>query len=282
MFNQLKKSLFPLFIILTFGVFPSYSETDTSQAKSNDLTMLATGGLIHDNCLKSCPDGPKDNIVVDHGVIVLSSNPKTKFADWVAYKTLPSYIIGSEKRSREWAQDPKIDAQFTFTPKDYAGMSQEPYLFDRGHQAPLGSFKNHPKWYVVNYLSNITPQKKYLNQGPWNDLEAAERKLLAKYEATYTLTGPYYDEKHVVEGPSIERFDYIVPSGYWKIISVKEGNQIKTVHFIFPQGVAFKDDYCGFLATAPAIEQLTQLKFHVPEGPSLKKEIGCEASVALH
>jgi len=271
--GQFKKFLFPFFISFVLGIFPSFSNT---------ISARAEGGIIHDNCLERCPSGsPEDNILVDHGVIFLSSNPTTKFADWVAYKTLPSYITGAEKHSRNWAQDPKIDAQFTFTPQDYAGMSKEPYLFDRGHQAPLGSFKNHPKWYVVNYLSNITPQKKFLNQGPWNNLEAAERKLLAKYEATYTLTGPYYDKNQSVEGPSIERFEYVVPSGYWKIISVKEGNQIKTAHFIFPQNVAFKDDYCSFLATAPSIEQLTHLKFHVPEGLSLRKELGCEANVAM-
>ena len=85
------------------------------------------------------------------------------------------------KRERNWAKDPKIDIRYTFTPPDYKGMSQEPYFFDRGHQAPLASFKNHPKWYVLNYLSNITPQKKDLNRGP------LERPGISRKEARWSL-----------------------------------------------------------------------------------------------
>lgn len=282
MYNQLKKSLFPLFILLAFSVFPSYSKTITAPSKPDNLIMRADGAIIHDNCLERCPSGaPEDNIVVDHGVVILSSNRKTKFADWVAYTIIPAYFTESGKHSRDWVQDPKIDVAFTFTPKDYAGMSKAPYFFDRGHQAPLGSLKNHPNADAANFLSNITTQKKDLNQGSWNRLEAKERNLSLTYKVVYTLTGPYYDENQVVEGPPI-RFSYKVPSGYWKIISVKVGNQIKSAHFIFPQNVDFKDNHCNFLTTASTIEQITQLKFHVPEGPSLGKELGCETSVAMH
>ena len=135
----------------------------------------------HDNCLGSCPTGAaNDNIIVDHDVIILSSNKETKFADWVAYKVTPANINGPE-RKRNWAKDPKIDAQFTLIPSDYKGMSEAPYFFDRGHQAPLAAFKNHNKWYVVNYLSNITPQKKNLNRGAWKALESTERKFAKHY-----------------------------------------------------------------------------------------------------
>jgi len=164
-------------------------------------------------------------------------------------------------------------------------MSKEPYFFDRGHQAPLASFKNHPKWHVVNYLSNITPQKKDLNRGPWKNLESAERKLVSQYREAYVLTGPYYDKNKIINGPSIERIKYIIPSGYWKIIAVKEGDSIRTASFIFSQSAPIKDSYCKYLANVSQVEQMTGLKFfnsrpHLRE-TALKKEIGCALNIEL-
>jgi endonuclease G len=287
---KIKKFLILFFLASNFITFPASCETHHSQPEfinpptTQEEIKIVEGAeketaIIHKNCLFRCPLGTSnDNIVVDHDAIILSSNKKTKFADWVAYKVVANDIKGPE-RKRSWAKDPKIDVQFTFVPQDYKGMSNDPYFFDRGHQAPLACFKNHPKWYVVNYLSNITPQKKHLNQGPWNDLESAERKLVKQYDEIYVLTGPYYDKNNVVKGPHIERLNYLIPSGYWKVIAIKQGEEIKTASFVFPQNVALRDDYCKYLASVPEIERSTGLKFFddeaLSQAPSLKGEIGC-------
>lgn len=235
--------------------------------------------IFHENCLLRCPAGTlKDNLLVDHDIIVLSSNKKTKFADWVAYKVKIDYIVGPE-RLRNWAKDPNIDVQFTFIPEDYKDMSKIPYLFDRGHQAPLASFKNHPKWYMLNYLSNITPQKKDLNRGAWEKLESAERNLVKHNEVAYVLTGPYYDAKNIIKGPFVKRINYMVPSGYWKIIAIKQGDKIKTASFMFSQNTPSRDNYCKYLVNIPKIEQSTKLKFFGDNSflldGTLKNEIGC-------
>ena len=47
---------------------------------------------------------------------------------------------------------------------------------DRGHQAPLATFKG-KNWQETNYTTNITPQKPQLNRGVWLDLERYERSL---------------------------------------------------------------------------------------------------------
>ena len=235
--------------------------------------------ISHNNCLIKCPMGmPADNIFVDHGVIALSSNRKTKFADWVAYLVVSDYITGPA-RTRNWHKDPMIDAQYTFTPTDYTRMSLDPYLFDRGHQAPLAAFKNHPKWFALNYLSNITPQKKDLNRGAWKSLESAERKLVLKYQAAYVLTGPYYEENNVIQGPPIDRIKYVIPSGYWKIIATKSGDTIKTASFLFPQNTPPRDSHCKHLTSIPQVEKMTGLKFFDGKAPlealSLNEDVGC-------
>lgn len=93
------------------------------------------------------------------------------------------------------------------------------------------------------------------------------------------MTGPYYDKNTNIKGPPIERINYIVPSGYWKIITIKEGKDIKAVSFIFSQNTPMRDHYCNHLANIPDIEQKTGLRFFGGEltlkDSALKKKIGC-------
>ena len=235
--------------------------------------------IFHDNCLGQCPTGAdKSNIVVNHDAIILSSNVTTKFADWVAYKITVKYLEGPE-RKRNWAKDPVLDPAFTFIPKDYQGMSAAPFNFDRGHQAPLAAFRGHQKWFVVNYLSNITPQRKYLNQGSWNILESKERRMAKEHGDVYVLTGPYYDTRQPIEGPAQRRIDYIIPSGYWKIISVHNDNGRESLGFIFPQDTPRQANYCDYIRSINDIEILTHLYFFNDNMPvqehNLKDKIGC-------
>lgn len=242
--------------------------------------VKAEKGFSNKNCLVKCPDGtPMSNTVVDNDAIILSSNLETKFADWVAYLSLSTYLDGPS-RDRNWAQDPEINERYTFIPSDYRGFSGSPFLFDRGHQAPLGSFRGHPKWFVVNYLSNITPQKRDLNQGSWRNLENAERVVVKKYGQAYVMTGPYYDKNNRVEGPPVQRMSYVVPSGYWKIIALQEKEgKIHVACFIFSQMTPRGENYCTKMVPLARIEQATGLKFFggapTLESPTLKSDIGC-------
>lgn len=274
---QFKWLLFLLLPALLTGCTTLSPKTDRFRAAPLKLEEPRT----HPNCLGKCPIGKdKNNIVVDHDAIILSSNKATKFADWVAYKIIPSYFKGP-KRKRKWEKDPKIDAQYTFIAEDYKGLTQAPYNYDRGHQAPLGSLKNHPKGHVVMYLSNSTPQARNLNQGSWNDVEKQERKLAHHHGKVYVVTGPFYDKNNTIKTPIFKRINYTIPSGYWKIIAVQNrSGAVKYASFIFPQSTPYKDDYCKYLAKLAAVEKLSGLKFFsdelVVKDESLQHEIGCK------
>jgi endonuclease G len=213
---RITNSVFSVFLIaIALIFFSSFLITYLPSQLSDKNSIkgdVREQGIYHSNCLGQCPGGAaNDNMVIDHEIILLSSNKITKFADWVAYKVIPANLNGPE-RKRNWAKDPQIDIQFTIIPKDYKEMSQDPFNFDRGHQTPLANFKNHEKWYVVNYLSNITPQKKDLNRGVWRSVEMIERKLAKSYGEVYVMTGPYYDKNAKIEGPSNKRVPYIIPT----------------------------------------------------------------------
>lgn len=273
-----------ILISITLAVFPDFLTTyfpSQFSKKETVSTSIKEKGTYHPNCLGQCPGGAaNDNIIVDHEIIILSSNKITKFADWVAYKVTPANLNGPE-RKRNWAKDPHLDIKFTLIPGDYKGLSQDPFNFDRGHQAPLAHFKNHEKWYVVNYLSNITPQKKNLNRGAWRIVEGIERKLAKSHGEVYVMTGPYYDPNATLEGPLNKRVPYIIPTGYWKIISLKKGNEISTLGFLFAQDTPATANHCQHMKRISEIEKMSGLKFfealenlHINEN-ALFSDVGC-------
>ena len=212
-------------------------------------------------CLYGCPSGaPATNDLIIREIYVLSSNDDTKFADWVAYK-ITRRTIGSTAE-RKWKPDPLLSENETLEPKDYKG-AWAALKVDRGHQAPLASFTSTPHWETTNYLSNITPQKSALNQGPWLRLESAVR-ILAKepdVDAVFVVTGPLYEK----DMPTLPKADesHVVPSGYWKIIAVETGKKIATAAFQFAQETSRKADYCteAFITSIRAIEDKTGLDF---------------------
>src|SRR5271155_1100346 len=95
---------------------------------------------------------------------------------------------------RIWETDPDLDPTTTLTPRDYKNV-RTALASDRGHQAPLSSFCGSPYWQEADYLSNITPQKSDLNEGAWEKLENAERKLVTDRDTdiVYSITGPLYE-----------------------------------------------------------------------------------------
>ncbi|MEJ0053618.1 MAG: DNA/RNA non-specific endonuclease [bacterium] len=210
-------------------------------------------------CLDACPEGaPAKNKTVVHHVYALSSNPDTKFADWVAYK-ISKATIGSNC-SRKWAKDPDLAAGTTLKPADYKDISAA-LQSDRGHQAPLASLCGSKFNAEANYLSNITPQKSDLNQGAWVRLETAERKLITGGTAktVYTVTGTLYEKKM----PPLPKASvkHKVPSGYWKIVAVETDDGIDAVAFVMPQDTPKAADYCETRTTIGDVETRSGLKF---------------------
>ncbi len=212
----------------------------------------------------------------------LSNNAATKFADWVAYDVVPAGIGKSQRRV--WRPDPMLPPDETLEPADYKG-AHKALKTDRGHQAPLASFSGAPGWKATNTLSNITPQKSALNQGPWKRLEGAVRKL-AKSRAghVHVVTGPLYER----DMPLLPQADeaHRVPSGYWKIISLLRGGELEVAGFVLDQETPRKADFCDKAYTVPVAEIASRsgLTFasDLVSSPvkTLRARLGCAAIIS--
>lgn len=210
-------------------------------------------------CLAGCPVGaPSSNHEVHHPIYYLSNNRVTKFADWVVYQDRKDEL--GPTRARNWKADPDLNPSETLEPADYDDISS--IHMDRGHQAPLASLAGTTDWEEANYLSNITPQSSELNEGSWERLEAAERKVVrdGHESVLYVATGPLYERNM----PSLPHADepHRIPSGYWKIIAVrKAGGVINATAFIFDQNVPRREEFCRHSVTIKNVEDRSHLRF---------------------
>lgn len=204
---------------------------------------------------------PDTNILVVREIYALSANPATKFADWVAYRLDSTTISGNARTSRNWAADPWLPADATLEPADYRNAAATLHV-DRGHQAPLASFKGTRYWNETNNLSNITPQRADLNQGPWNALEEQERRLARRGGTVYVITGPLY-ERAMRPLPMADE-PHTVPSGYWKIVAIADTTgTLQCSAYIFAQETPRNDAVRDHLCTVDEIETRSGLDFFV-------------------
>ncbi len=204
---------------------------------------------------------PLTNDMIIREIYALSSNDATKIADWVVYRLDRKTIEGDVRTSRVWKADPWLDEDETLEPSDYDGANAA-LKTDRGHQAPLASFKGTDYWKETNFLSNITPQKSSLNQGPWQVLESKVRDLVEGGYIAYVMTGPLFEK----EMPSLPNADepHTIPSGYWKIVCVQESaipSSIKAASFILDQETKRNAKVITHLTTIDSVEVRSGLDF---------------------
>jgi endonuclease G len=200
-------------------------------------SFIVNGEIRSVHCPLGCPSLDIDNndVVFNH-TYALSNNPKTKFADWVAYEV--DVINFGDSPGRDWGNDKLIDDEESLEEPDYKGAFKK-LKTDRGHQAPLASFAGHKNWTELNYLSNITPQKSALNQGSWVALEMAVRDAVSFRNSLYVITGTLYSEEEVPLPGADE--PHVIPSSYFKVIYDSRGN---AASFIFDQDLPRGANFC--------------------------------------
>ena len=176
------------------------------------------------------------NILLIHDLFVLSFNPDKRLPDWMAYELSPPVVWGFLQEDRKWKSDPLLPAVLSLSARDYKGASK--WGYDRGHLAPKGSFKGSVFAYQAQYVTNLVPQKRNLNQGPWRILEETVRRFVLNGHSVKILTGPLYGDKTLPVWPSAQGRLRQIPSGYWKIISLKEKGVLNICSFIMPQEIS--------------------------------------------
>ncbi|MDK1024083.1 MAG: DNA/RNA non-specific endonuclease [Gammaproteobacteria bacterium] len=223
--------------------------------------------ILSVHCPLGCPSNPAGNDLIFGHVYALSNNPETKFADWVAYEV--SVLNFGVSPGRSWKSDPLLEDSETLEKSDYGNVSS--IDADRGHQAPLASFAGSHYWHELNYLSNITPQHKNLNQGPWKNLEDAVRSAVEFRKSLFVVTGTIYDN-NTLKLPNANE-DHEIPTGYFKIIYNLEG---EAASFLMEQSTPRNTNFCSKQQAISAIK--AKVGFELPtlsNSMSLAANLGC-------
>ena len=232
---------------------------------------------------------PATNDLIIRDLYALSSNDTTKFADWVAYRLSPVTVADRAGPDRKWRADPYLDDDETLERQDYDGANGA-LGTERGHQAPLAAFKGSVDFRQTNYLSNITPQQRALNNGAWKKLEMAVRDLVRDSGGVlWVMTGPLYEGgTPCPANPAANTFclpnadePHRIPSGYWKVIATGErGNpsSVKATAFIFAQNTPSGADFTNHIVSIDDVEQRTGLEFF--REMSNSQQIALEANPA--
>ncbi len=258
------------FIFLLFFTSINLISVNTVTAKQKSSRQIQNRKLFSKHWFGTLPFSQNSkNPLLIHDIFVISFDVKKKIPLWIAYQLSPAVVWGDLKAERKYVLDPFLSPDQSLSSKDYKGASNcdgKQAGYDRGHLAPLGSFKASSHAYQAQYLSNIVPQKRNLNQGPWRVLEEQVRKFVKKGNEVRILTGSLYGKEGKDKTPpcwkaaqgKIEE----LPAFYWKIIASKQNSKIKFCAFLFPQDIKNKKDSPKkYKVKLNELEQKTSLKF---------------------
>ena len=266
-----KKELFFLFFsILALNVFAEKQGSESSSLYSK-----------HWYGKQPFRETKKKNPLLIYDLFIISFDLETRFPDWVAYNLSPSILWGGLREKRDYKKDPYLSFKEGLRKEDYKGISS--FAYDRGHFAPLGSFKGSVFAYQAQYLSNIVPQKRDLNQGPWRLLEEAVRRFSLKGHEVRVLTGPLYGNpskgksygKPVPPWPKLVGKISQLPSGFWKMLAFKEKSKIQVCSFVMPQKVrSRKTSPKKYISSLKDLKKYTGLIFFRGLKSSIKEDCG--------
>ena len=231
------------------------------------LSYSVKADILSVHCPLGCPSNPTGNDLVFGHVYALSNNPETKFADWVAYEV--SVLNFGVSPGRTMKSDPLLEDSETLEKSDYGNVSS--IDTDRGHQAPLAAFAGSHYWHELNYLSNITPQHKNLNQGAWKRLENAVRSTVEFRKSLYVITGTIYNN-NTLKLPKANE-DHEIPTEYFKIIYNQKG---EAASFLMEQSTPKTTDFCS--KQKPISEIASKIGFNLPSlsnSATVANQIGC-------
>ena len=183
------------------------------------------------------------NPIILHDIFILQFDLKKRLAVFLAYFLSPQIVWGSSKQERTYVLDPFLNEENSLSYKDYKGAGNcdkkgRKYGYDKGHLAPLGSFKASAYAYQAQYMSNIAPQKSNLNQGPWREFEERVRAFVKTGREVQILTGPVYGRESKKTAPCWKAAQSKIselPESYFKIVLNYKRSKFFSCSVIMPQ-----------------------------------------------
>lgn len=239
----------------------THSQPDNSQPNDSQINQtpneinLALGNPSNATANPS----NANNYLLTNKYFALSYNRQKAIANWVAWRISKNYF-GDAERQNDFRPDDRLPNGWTqITPYDYNGSG-----FDRGHMCPSADRSSSIEGNSATFLmTNITPQTKALNQGPWEKLESYSRSMARRNVTLYIIAGQYGEQGKI-------RNKITIPSNFWKIVVVVPNDEsisqinkdTRVIAVDMPNSEdIMESNWREFKTTVRQIEQKTGYKF---------------------
>lgn len=239
--------------------------THKQKAKNNYQQKAVNTGLVA---------GGKDGQMLRRIAYTVSYNKDTRLANWVAWVLTKNHTNGSFKRDGHKFHEDSEVAMPRATNDDYYRSG-----YNRGHLCPSGDNKWSQKTQEESFLfTNISPMRRDLDGGDWNNLEQACRHWANKYDKVYIVCGPVFvgnDHK------KIGKNKVVVPEQFFKVVMTfgKNGNNPKALGFLYDNKSGRHEmDY--YVHTVDEIEEITGFDFFPFLNDNLENRIEREANLS--
>ena len=225
---------------------------------------------------------PSDDFI-EHSAMILSYSDQHKQANWVMHIILPDVVFGSETRSNNFREDPKIPGG-TAVEEDYflsnvnedGTTSYDGFGFDRGHLAPSADFRWSPKALSESYYySNISPQVESLNREKWRELEDALRNYIYQNPSSklFVFTAPVlHDDLPFIERSRVNKVS--IPQKFVK--AVVDLDKQRGIAFVMENDQALKA-LSEYAVSIDAVEELLGLDLFKMLGDDLENKLEAQS-----
>ncbi len=198
-----------------------------------------------------------DNYLMIKPPYALSYNNRKHTPNWVSWQLNASWLGTVERRNDFRPDDSLPSSWYHVLPGDYTGSG-----FDRGHMSPSGDRTNTPENNSATFLmTNILPQAKDNNQGPWEQLERYCRSLAQQGKELYIVAGGYGTKRVLRKG------QIVAPTNTWKVVVVLDRvnagvqaitDQTRVIAVNLPNIEGIKEtDWRNYRVSVDAIEAVT-------------------------
>jgi len=172
---------------------------------------------------------------------------------WVGYRaeSLKGRRLG--KRPERFEPDPRVTPAVAET--DYRGSG-----YTRGHLAPnylIGKLYGRAAQHATFLMTNVSPQRRELNELVWQRLEEAEADLVApRAIELWVIAGPLFGAQ-----PATLKSGIPVPEAFYRIWLDVEQGVPRALAFVVPQDVCGTEPLSRYLVSVDDIERRTGLDF---------------------
>lgn len=216
------------------------------------LAAVTLSAAAADEIFGGLPAGAAVQVLPNPGFVVGYSAAHRQ-ALWVGYRaeSMKGRRIG--KRPANFEPDPRVAKAVNAW--DYKGSG-----YTRGHLAPnylIGRLYGRAAQHATFLMSNVSPQRRRLNELVWQRLEEAEADVVAPHAVQlWVMTGPLFDPQ-----PRALRAGIAVPTAFYRIWLDLEQGRPQALAFIVPQDVCGTEPLSRYVASVDDVERRAGLDF---------------------